>query len=92
MNKAIKVNVKVEYESTPIRHMAVQCPNCENWFGQYDIVQNGGCSYDYEIKGAFCVCPKCEHVFSIGYDSKIDEDVSFPEFYDKCLKQKVTWE
>lgn len=32
-----KVKMKVEYESTPIRHLAVQCPDCENWFMGFDI-------------------------------------------------------
>lgn len=27
-----KVNMKVEYERTPIRHLAVQCPDCDFWF------------------------------------------------------------
>ena len=33
-------NVRVEYESTPIRHIAVQCPKCGKWFKGWDIVQD----------------------------------------------------
>ena len=31
------MNVRVEYESTPIRHIAVQCPYCSKWFNGRDI-------------------------------------------------------
>ena len=27
-----KINVRVEYECNPIRHLALQCPYCNNWF------------------------------------------------------------
>lgn len=86
-----KVNIKVEFESTPIRHLAIQCPNCNSWFHGGDILKNY-CSYDYELYGAGCHCPKCDYDFRIDYKSKFDEDVQFPEFYANCLEQKVSWE
>lgn len=30
-------NVRVEYEPLPIRHIAVQCPECKNWFHGMDM-------------------------------------------------------
>ena len=86
-----KVNVKVEYECTPIRHLAVQCPDCEFWFHGFDIIE-GDCTYSYQLRGAKCKCPKCGSEFKTDYESNIEESGEFPAFYDNCLKQKVTWE
>lgn len=86
-----KVNMKVEYESTPIRHLAVQCPDCGNWFFGHDIFKYD-CQYDYQLRGAECHCPKCGSDFKVDFESNIEESDEFPEFYDKCLRQKVTWE
>ena len=41
MSKYKKVNVKVEYDRIPIRHMAVQCPDCKNWIGTMNIRSMG---------------------------------------------------
>lgn len=85
-------NVKIEYESVPIRHIAVQCPDCKNWFSGWDIIKSE-CRYSYQITMAECECPKCGSEFRIGNDSNIvDGGVAFPEFYDKCLHKKETWE
>lgn len=86
-----KVNMKVEYECQPIRHLAVQCPDCESWFFGHDIIK-GDCSYKYQIIGAECYCPKCGSKFKVDHESNIEESDDFPEFYDKCLRQKVSWE
>lgn len=86
-----KVNMKVEYESTPIRHLAVQCPDCNSWFFGHDIIK-GECLYKYQLQGAECQCPKCGSKFKVDYESNIEESGEFPEFYDKCLRQKTTWE
>ena len=89
--KTKKVNMKVEYESTPIRHLAVQCPDCENWFFGYDIFKDD-CQYDYQLRGSECHCPKCGSEFKVDFESNIEESNEFPEFYDKCLRQKITWQ
>ena len=86
-----KVKMKVEYESTPIRHLAVQCPDCKSWFMGFDIFKSTPI-YSYELTNAQCHCPKCGSDFVTDYESEISTDVSFPEFYDNCLKQKTTWE
>lgn len=44
-------NVRVEYESTPIRHIAVQCPNCKKWFRGWEITEDN-LRYAYEINFA----------------------------------------
>ena len=33
-------NVRVEYEPLPIRHIAVQCPNCKKWFRGWEITED----------------------------------------------------
>lgn len=89
--KTKKVNMKVEYESIPIRHLAVQCPDCGNWFLGNDIIE-GDCRYNHQLYGAKCHCPKCGSEFKVDFKSNIEESNEFPEFYDKCLKQKIIWE
>lgn len=32
-----KVQLKVEFESCPVRHLAIQCPDCNKWFHQADV-------------------------------------------------------
>ena len=80
-------NVRVEYESTPIRHIAVQCPSCENWFYGNDIT-NDNLWYGYEIGFAKFTCPVCGEEFS-GKHS--EEEVSYPAVYDECLTKKEVW-
>lgn len=59
-----KVNVRVEYELTPIRYLVIECPNCKNWFHQNDIVDDH-VSYSYEMSSTECNCPKCETYFKL---------------------------
>ena len=92
-------NVRVEYECTPIRHIAVQCPKCKKWFHGMDITHDD-LRYSYQIDMASYLCPVCDTKF--GYDNKRNpfsekdkpyiEEVSYPEVYDGCLTQKVIWE
>lgn len=85
-----KVKIKVEFDPTPIRHMAIQCPSCKKWFKQYDI--SDGITYRHDIDScAKCLCPACLEEFDLE-DVDIDENVSFPEFYDECAKRVVKWE
>ena len=94
------MNVRVEYESTPIRHIAVQCPKCEKWFNGRDII-NGDwlrdLRYSYQIFYAQFECPVCGKIF--GGDEcrdfsnvKIQEVGSSEECYKDCLQRKEVWE
>ena len=100
------MNVKVVYEATTIRHIAVECPKCKKWFRGSDITD---CEIRYEadISYAYFKCPVCGENFN-GFD-----DVKHPEYsdlevkvsninietvyfenecYKDCLKSKVVWE
>ena len=56
-------NVRVEYESTPIRHIAVQCPKCGKWFHGWDIVKGERAfdvlRYAHDINWTEFECPVC---------------------------------
>ena len=91
-------NVKVEYESTPIRHIAVQCPKCNKWFHGWDIVKGERAfdvlRYAHDINWAEFECPVCGEEFG-GLQHKANiKEVGHPEVYDGCLERKeiVTWE
>ena len=90
------MNVRVVYESTPIRHIAIQCPKCEKWFYGIDITEHK-LSYDCDIYFAQFECPVCGKIF--GADEcrdfsnvKIKEVGSAEECYKDCLEKKVVWE
>lgn len=88
------MNVRVEYECTPIRHIAIQCPNCMNWFHGFDVTKDD-LLFDYQIGFAKCHCPICDIDF--GYDSIFSKDlniqeIGYPEVYKDCLSKKETWE
>lgn len=96
----IDMKVRVEYESTPIRHIAVECPNCNNWFHARDILDGDWIEdlrYDYQIEFATFVCPVCRNVF--GYvdtynreNVEIKEVGSSEECYKDCLSKREVWE
>lgn len=93
-------NVRVEYDSRPIRHIAVQCPNCNNWFNGWDIVRNSPrydpfevLRYDYHINFAEFDCPICGEAFGWLEKRSIPhiEESSYPEIYDGVLTKKEVW-
>ena len=85
-----KIKVAVEFDPTPIRHMAIQCPKCHRWFNRHDIA-NDDIDFDSDIdSSAKCECPACNHEFDLG--NVEFEYPDFPDFYDKCAKKKVVWE
>ena len=85
-------NVRVEYESTPIRHIAVQCPDCKKWFRGWEITKDS-LSYSYEIGFAKFECPICEREFGgLQHTDKPNiEEVGHPAVYEGCLEKKVKW-
>lgn len=95
------MNVRVEYESTPIRHIAIQCPNCKNWFYGRDVTKDD-LQFDYQIRFAQCRCPMCEINFGYDPDSRYYtssneqsvniEETSYPEVYKDCKLKKTIWE
>ena len=94
--RMVKMNVRVEYEATPIRHIAVQCPNCGRWFDGREITEDR-LSFDHDIRKAAVVCPVCDRIFG-GFehqdfgDVKITECGSSEEVYKGCLKRREVWE
>lgn len=87
-------NVRVEYESTPIRHIAVQCPKCNNWFNGWDIVKNySALRYEHQVNWAEFECPVCGKEFGgLQHNDKANiREVEYPEVYDGCLERKETW-
>ena len=89
------MKIRVEYEPTPIRHIAVQCPKCERWFNGHDITEDK-LEYEYHIYYAQFICPVCGKVF--GADERYNfanvqiEETDYPDVYKDCLKRKEIWE
>ena len=91
-------NVRVEFESVPIRHIAAQCPSCSKWFKGWDIV-NGKpfdvLRYEHDIDWATFTCPVCKTEFGGLQNSdkaNIKEVGSAEECYNDCLQKKEIWE
>lgn len=72
------VNVKVEYDLTPIRNLAVQCPKCGNWFSGYEILEYVA-EYKEDLPGSPCHCPRCGSYFRISNRSKVEENADFSD-------------
>lgn len=91
-------NVRVEYESTPIRHIAVQCPECGKWFYGWDVVKGENAfdvlRYAHDIDWAEFKCPVCEKEFGgRQHNDKANiKEVGHPEVYKDCLQRKEVWE
>ena len=93
------MNVRVEYEPTPIRHIAVQCPHCGNWFNGWDVVWSDhpfeSLRYDSDITFEEFNCPVCGKEFG-GMQHRevinIQEVGSAEECYKDCLSKKEVWE
>lgn len=89
------MKIRVEYELTPIRHIAVQCPKCERWFHGRDITKDN-LEYEHQIYYAQFICPVCGKVF--GADERYNfanvqiEETDYPDVYKDCLERKEIWE
>ena len=90
------MKVRVEYDATPVRHAAVQCPRCLKWFRAKDIARDN-VIYDFHIRIAQFTCPLCGKVFGGDENSNysnvvIEECDGYSEVYKDCLKRKEVWE
>ena len=89
------MNVRVEYDDTPIRHCAVQCPECERWFIGRDITEDR-LSFESDIHRAQFKCPVCGYVFGgneyQGYANVHIKECGVNEVYEGCLHRKEVWE
>lgn len=89
------MKVRVEFEATPIRHIAVQCPRCERWYDGRDVTEDS-LSYEHHIYRAQFICPVCGHVFGAdeyrGYSNVTIEECGCGEVYNGCLRKKEVWE
>lgn len=90
------MNVRIIYDSVPIRHIAVQCPSCDRWFNARDIV-NRGLEYDYELYNTQFECPICGAIFGADACSdysnvNIQECDNPTEVYKDIYKKVEKWE
>ena len=90
------MNVRIVYDAAPVRHIAVQCPECGRWFDGQDITNNN-LSFTCQVLHAQFECPICGKIF--GGDEHLDfcnvnikEVDSFEECYAGCLFKKEVWE
>lgn len=84
------MKARIEFETQPIKHIAIQCPNCEKWFYGEDLA--GHPLRDVvDVMFAHYECPVCGKTF----DGKIFDYVECgdsEEVYKDCLTKKVKWE
>lgn len=89
------MNVRVEYEARPIRHISVQCPECLNWFHGRDITTDK-LNFEHQIYSAQFECPVCGKIFGPdaynNYASLKIIECGCDEVYKGCLVRKEVWE
>lgn len=92
------MKMRVEFEPRPVRHVAVQCPECKKWFAGRDITEHD-INDEIDLEFAHFECPVCNYRF--GYDRdkvpsksqiEIIECGSTEEVYHGCLRKKEVWE
>lgn len=87
MSDCNSINMRVEYDPAPIRHIAVQCPSCKRWFNGREITSDS-LSYTYQLDRAVFSCPACNTDF--GYAGRYSApkvnitEVGYPEVYAGC--------
>jgi len=84
------------YDPSPIRHIAVQCPDCERWFNGRDIGDRE-LVYDYELYQTQFTCPVCGKVFgsddrSVNRNVIIEECDRQSDVYKDIYKKVEKWE
>lgn len=90
------MEARVEYDLRPIRHVAVQCTQCNHWFAAYEITDKTIRDV-VDLQLAEFNCPVCGNEF--GYHSRarsheileIQECDSVTEVYDGCLHKYENW-
>ena len=88
MKNKYVVNIKVEFEPRQIRHLAIECPECKNWFNSYDICDED-IRYNYQLSYNNCECPKCGCLFKTNNNNI--QECSYEEVYKDVLEKKVEW-
>lgn len=90
------MNVKIMYDPAPIRHIAVQCPDCKRWFNGQDIAEKE-LEYGYELYNTQFTCPVCGKIFgSSAYsdhrDVKVEECDRHSDVYKDIYRKVEKWE
>lgn len=97
MRSEKKILFEVEYESAPIRHVYVTCPECGKKFDANDIifansigVAKSSSTYirdDYDLNSYTYRCPCCDQIFQSkrGYVHAFGDDSS--KVYDVEIKE-----
>ena len=90
--KMNEINMRVEFEIAPIRHLAVQCPSCENWFCEYEITGNNIHNV-IDAKWAIYHCPICHTTFKPNdYDEiEITQPGGTDKVYEGVKQREEKW-
>lgn len=85
------MKAKIVFETRPVRHVAIQCPNCEKWFYGYEIT-NDTLRDIIDVEFAHYKCPVCGEKFNGINNLDYTECADAYETYKDCLTKKVTWD
>lgn len=96
----MEINCRIEYGDTFVRSIAIQCPDCKNWFHGSSLTDVGELIYSYQISTNKYDCPICGCEFgNIRKDYfeekdafKIEEFGNSQEVYKDCKSKTVIWE
>ena len=87
----MEIKAKAEFESRPIRSLAIQCHSCGKWFKVYDLTDEE-IHYQHEIEWGNYTCPICWKSFGSGKDEIQIEDSICEEIDKITINKKVSWE
>ena len=94
-----KVNVRIEYGSTPIRSWSIQCPHCNRWFDMDDVKSDNGLAIEeeWELFLANLHCPHNDCGDIIIHDRMTNDEINIiecnnsKEVYKNVVRKKEIW-
>jgi C4-type Zn-finger protein len=91
------INMRVEYETRPVRKFSVQCPSCNNWFKGNEIADRW-VTNEIDLSFAKFTCPVCDTEFSAYtsdpnpfHPNKKLHIIETDDTDSGCLTKQVTW-
>ena len=92
MKTGMAFNVRIDHDPATIRHIAIQCPKCKEWFHGRDLTDEL-LTYDTDLYHVTFICPLCYTLFGKDTDYEVccGEEADYPEIYVGCYQKSTVF-
>jgi hypothetical protein len=92
----MEIKARIMYYPEMVKELAIQCPHCEFWFDQSDIILGGSICYAYRLETAsYNDCPVCGATIGCSEKDLVAVDIetcdSKQEVHRETLHKKIEW-